>query len=131
MTLTVGEYDLDKICRWTKSKEVTTKFGARFLSTAKVPTGHEFWDAWANHKAAMQAVGISVSKDKFSDEWVACRWRELPQDELDRRAKSVAQSRATDADIVIPCNEGCVPMPFQKAGVKFILQRFGDIPWNS
>ena len=91
MTITVGEYDLDTICKWSKDREVSTSRGPRFLSKCKVTTGHEFWDAWRDHKSAMQAAGISVSKDKFTDQWEACRWRELPQEELDRRAKAVEQ----------------------------------------
>lgn len=126
MTLTVGKHNLDTIVRWTKEKEVSTRRGQRFLSTAKLKTDGVFWEAWRDHKSAMQAAGISVSKDKFSNDWVACRWRELPVEELERRAKSVEQSRATDADIIIPCNEGMSYMPFQRGGISFILEKFNQ-----
>lgn len=36
-------------------------------------------------------------------------------------------SRGTDADIEIPCPEGLKPMPFQKAGVAYALNRFGTL----
>ncbi len=124
MTITVGEYDLDTICKWSKDREVSTSKGPRFLSKAKLETDHPFWDAWRDHKSAMQAAGISVSKDKFTDQWEACRWRELPQEELDRRAKAVEQSRATDADIIIPAPPGCSYLPFQRGGLNYIINKF-------
>ena len=41
------------------------------------------------------------------------------------REANLAASRATNADIVIPCPEGCVPMPFQAAGVAFAKNKDG------
>ena len=38
---------------------------------------------------------------------------------------SLAESRAEDADITVPAPEGLEYMPFQRAGIRFILKRFG------
>ncbi len=132
MTITVGDVDLDRIVRWSKEKEVQTRKGPRYLSKAKLKTDDPFWTAWSHHKSAMQAAGISVGRDKLTDEWEACRWRELPAEELARREQSVAASRATDADIDIPAPVGCEYMPFQKAGIAIAAKRdnnlIGDEP---
>jgi SWI/SNF-related matrix-associated actin-dependent regulator 1 of chromatin subfamily A len=41
--------------------------------------------------------------------------------------KNIEASKARDADIDIPIPQGLEFMPFQKAGIKFVLQRIGYI----
>jgi SWI/SNF-related matrix-associated actin-dependent regulator 1 of chromatin subfamily A len=41
--------------------------------------------------------------------------------------KAVDASRATDAEIDIPCPAGLAFLPYQKAGIAYALRIFGDI----
>lgn len=45
---------------------------------------------------------------------------------LDGQAKADQASRATDADVDIPTPNGCAFLPYQKAGIAWMLSRFAD-----
>ncbi len=44
------------------------------------------------------------------------------------REANLAASRATSSDIEIPAPDGLAYLPFQKAGIEFILRVWGDTP---
>jgi SWI/SNF-related matrix-associated actin-dependent regulator of chromatin subfamily A-like protein 1 len=43
-----------------------------------------------------------------------------------RKSAAISASRATDSNINIPAPEGLQYLPYQKAGIAFMLQVFGD-----
>lgn len=119
--------DIEKLAKWSDPKPVTTSRGARLLRTAE-PTP-EFSAAWKADKAKMQEAGLSWSKSR-EGVWTVCWWIDVSSNPEAVAATNAAveASRATDADISIPCPEGLAYLPFQRAGIKFMLQRFGDLP---
>ena len=123
MTVTTEGIDVEKLLKWSKAKEVQTKKGPRYLRKAKLEEGCEFWHLWATSKSALQAAGISVSRELDNTTWSACWWQELSAEELAKRESSFTASRATDSDIVIPAPAGCAFLPFQKAGIAIATTR--------
>lgn len=49
------------------------------------------------------------------------------QEALTEHVKVVEASRATDADVYIPCPDGLEYLPFQKAGIVYALERDGTL----
>lgn len=112
---------LEALLKWSKPREVHTVRGPKILRTADpVP---EFWAAWRAGKPQLAALGISVGKDKKTGEWEVCWWEDIPPEEAMARSVAVEQSRATDAAIDVPCPDGLAYLPFQRAGMRFALQR--------
>lgn len=127
MEVTVSGVDVSALVKWGKPKEVNTKRGPRMLSKYKVKDEDPFWDLWRADNTGLKAAGVSVSKDEQTGEWCVLWWQELGKDELERRASSLVASRAADADIEVPAPLGCAYLPFQKAGIKFTLEKWGEI----
>ena len=115
--------DVESIANWSAPKELQTKNGPRLLRKAE--TSEKFWTAWRANKDALKAAGVSCSRDERTGDWQALWWQPLTEDIKQARAESVADSRATSADIELPKPEGLDYMPFQKAGIKFALGRKG------
>jgi len=113
----------ENLVNWSEPKEVQTKYGPRMLRKAE--TTQEFWAAWRGKKDAMKAVGISCSKNDRTGAWEAAWWMELAAEVKQARAESIEQSRATSAEIELPHPEGLDYMPFQKAGIRYALERTG------
>ena len=122
MTATVNGIEIETLLRWGKSKEVETKNGSRILRKAR--PDEAFWELWNANQGALRSMGISVSKD-LSEQWEVCLWQVLPADEVERRAKSLENSRAVAADIVVPAPEGLSYFPFQLAAIQYGLEREG------
>ena len=122
MTATVNGIEIETLLRWGKPREVETKNGPRVLRKAR--PDEAFWDLWNTNQGALRSMGVSVSKD-LSEQWEACWWQVLDAAEVERRAKSLENSRAVAADIVVPAPEGCAYMPFQLAGIQYGLERAG------
>ena len=116
---------LRALLKWSKPREVPTKRGPRILQDAK-PT-EEFWSAWRIGREQLSQLGITVGKDRVTGEWEVCWWQAIPRAELEARDKAVEMSRATDADIDVPAPPGLTYMPFQKAGIRFALERTGTL----
>ncbi len=112
-----------KLANWTTPKEITTKNGPRMLRTAAKTEA--FSVAWKHEKDAMKALGASWTKDERSGEWSLVWWQQIDAEELKRRAEAVKASRATDAQIDLPRPDGLDYMPFQRAGIKYALDRKG------
>ena len=97
---------------------VNTKRGPRILR--KASPNAAFWVVWNDNenKRKLKEYGYSVTKDR-GGAWVVCHWAEIG--EVD--AATVAQSRATDAEIEIPVPAGLSYLPFQRAGIAFAASR--------
>lgn len=117
------ESELEALLPWSRAKEVNTKNGPRFLRKA-TPT-EAFWNVWRVGKDALKAAGISCGRTIDGADWEVLWWRRIPPALVAQREEAVEQSRATDAEINVPCPEGLAYMPFQRAGIRFALRLFG------
>ena len=114
--------DIEKLANWSAPKEVQTKFGAKLVRKAAVTP--EFSAAWKTNKEGLKAAGASFSKDQFGN-WELFWWQEIPDELKKARAEAIEASRATKADIDLPHPEGLDYRPFQKAGIRYALDRDG------
>jgi SWI/SNF-related matrix-associated actin-dependent regulator 1 of chromatin subfamily A len=114
--------DIQSLVNWSEPKEIQTKHGPRLLS--KAPATPEFWTAWKEHKEELKAAGVSCSRNDDGS-WDAAWWQEIPEEVKQARAESMEASRATSADVDLPHPEGLDYMPFQKAGIRYGLDRTG------
>lgn len=115
--------DIETLAKWSPPKEVQTKYGPRLLRKAEVTEA--FSKAWKTHKAALKEAGANFSLDKNSGKWGLTWWQNLDGEETARRKESAAASRATSADVDLPHPAGLDYMPFQKAGIRYALERPG------
>lgn len=114
--------DIEKLARWTEPKEVQTKFEPRLMRKASVTP--EFSAAWKNGKDELKSLGASFSKNQ-NGSWELVWWQEIPDELKKARAEAIEASRATVADIDLPKPEGLDYRPFQKAGIRYALDRNG------
>jgi len=108
--------------KFTTPKKVDTIRGPKLLSTA-TPT-KEFWAAWREDKAALRVNGYSCGKNPNTGAWEVCLWEEFKKEE--REVKAV-KSRLSETEIDIPAPEGLEYLPYQKAGIAYVLKAFGVI----
>ena len=122
MTATVQGIEIETLLKWNRPKECETRNGPRILRTAR--PDEAFWDLWNTNQGALRSMGISVSKD-LTEQWQVCWWAMIDAAEVARRAKSLENSRAVAADIVVPAPEGLSYFPFQLAAIQYGLERDG------
>lgn len=117
--------DIEALAKWGKVKEVNTKLGPRLLRTAR--PDETFWTAWNANQKELRAAGISLSRD-LDDEskWRVCHWAHLPPEVIAEREKRVELSKVTNADIFIPKPDGLEYLPFQRGGIQYCLNVFGQ-----
>lgn len=118
---------IETLAVWSAPKETQTKFGAKLLRKAQ-PT-EKFWTAWRSSKEQLKSAGVSCSRNNSGD-WELCWWLPITAEMQAERKQAVEASRAAAADISLPHPDGYDYMPFQKAGIKYALDRknvlFGD-----
>ncbi len=114
--------EIKKLADWSVAREVQTKYGPRFLRKAK-PTP-EFSAKWKARKADLKEQGASFSRDDRTGEWELAWWQKLDGAEQAKRAEAVQASKAVSAEIDLPHPLGLNYMPFQKAGIRYALERF-------
>ena len=122
MTATVNGIEIETLLRWGRPKECETKNGPRVLRTAR--PDEAFWELWNTSQGALRSMGVSVSKD-LTEQWQVCWWAMLDAAEVERRAKSLENSRAVAANIVVPAPEGFEYRGYQLAGIRYALEREG------
>lgn len=108
---------IEDLCRWSASKRVETRNGPRNLRTA--PSTETFWSAWKSAKEQLKSAGVSCGRNNLTGDWEACWWLPLDAEEKAKTEAAQAASRATDADVSIPCPDGLEYLPFQKAGIAY------------
>ncbi len=113
--------EIETIAKWSEPKEVQTKYGPKMLRKAK-PTD-AFSALWKSRKEDLKALGLSWSKDERTGEWSLCWWLKLDENVLSERKQAVEESRAASAEIEIPKPDGLEYMPFQKAAIRYAMQR--------
>lgn len=112
-----------KLADWSVAREVQTKFGPRLLRKAD-PTP-EFSAEWKARKPELKEAGASFSKNDRTGEWELAWWQKLDGAEQAKRAEAVQMSKASSAEIDLPHPPGLDYMPFQKAGIRYALDRQG------
>ncbi len=119
----IGLDTIDKLLRWGKAREVSTKRGPRMVRSAMAT--EEFWAAWNSNEQELRAAGISVGRDyEDPNKWRVSQWQDVDASILAEREKRVDMSGATSAEITLPKPDGLEYMPFQKAGVRYCLDVF-------
>lgn len=103
-------------------REVQTKYGPKQVATVKATD--ERVRFYREHQAELR----EISYREWQGEWQFSWWRTISPEELAARKARVEQSRATDADIEVPCPEGLAYLGYQKAGIAFCLQSFQPQP---
>jgi SWI/SNF-related matrix-associated actin-dependent regulator 1 of chromatin subfamily A len=107
--------ELETLLPWSDAKRVDTKAGLRLLRKAE-PT-EAFWNVWRQAKEQLRKAGISPGN--FQGKWEVCWWQPLPQEEVAKLQARVEASKATDAQVEIPCPEGLAYLGYQRAGISF------------
>jgi|SRR5215831_6345715 len=107
---------------WSKSRIVMTSRGEREVSSASATPA--FWDAWRADKVALKERGFSCGKDD-SGKWQVTLWRETMSTAA--RVEASEASRAATSEIMVPVPEGKEMYPFQRAGIAYVLARWGMI----
>lgn len=111
---------LSDLLDWSPAKRVETRNGPRMLR--KATPNERFWEAWKQHKQTLKDAGISCARNNFGL-WEVCWWQELEGEAAQQVNESLQASRATDADITIPAPAGCEYLPYQRAGIKYAIDR--------
>jgi hypothetical protein len=102
---------------WGAPREIQTKRGPKTVRSA--PANDEVFDLMSRERDEMYRAGYSVSQ--FRGVWQISQWSDVANKPEREAAKAL--SRATDAEIEVPAPEGLAYLPYQKAGIKFGLDR--------
>lgn len=119
MTTVRTREDILASLKWSAAKEVPTKKGPRMVSSA--PATDEVFALWKRERDEMYRLGYSVSE--FKGKWQISRWQEVDKKVIAAREESKTLSRATDAEVSVPVPEGLFYLGYQRAGIKFGLDR--------
>ena len=112
--------------RWSKPQEVATKKGPRIRRTATATP--EAIALFAREGPELYAAGLTLGEwPRGSGKRQVTKWELVPEKIIVKRQAAAQLSRATNADINVPCPEGLSLLGYQKAGVAFALQVFGEI----
>lgn len=111
---------IERLGPWTTPKQIVTSRGDRLLRT--LPLTPDIERFYTLNLKALNGSGVvrSTFKGKRELTW----WQEVPKAVVQAKQDRVAASRATDAEIDIPCPEGLSFKPYQRAGVAFCLEAF-------
>lgn len=108
--------------KWSQPREVATKNGPRIV--IKAAAGQTVFDLWRRESAGLKADGYSLGPyPEGSGKWWLTRWEKLPEKIVVQRTEAAALSRATDADINVPCPDGLAFLPYQRAGIAYAFER--------
>ena len=113
----LAEIEADWGIQFSEPKRVDTKRGPKILRKAE--PSEAFWTAWRKQKDDIKAHGYGVGM--WEGRWEVTHWGDVQNEE--EKVVNIAASRAMNADIEVPAPEGKALLPFQRAGVDFILGR--------
>jgi len=84
-------------------------------------------ELFAREGPELYALGYTLGEwPPASGKRQVTKWELVPEKVIVKRQAAAQLSRATDADINVPCPEGLSLLGYQKAGVAFALQVFGE-----
>lgn len=113
---------VETLLPWSEPREVQTKQGPRTVRNAE--PDEPFWTVWRQNKEQLRTLGLSVGE--YKGKWQVAWWRKLDHETVAQRQANEAASRAAEAEIDVPAPDGCTYMPFQKAGIAFVLRCFKE-----
>src|SRR5512147_2764778 len=111
--------NIEALTAWGPPREVQTKYGPRILRKAE--PDETFWRVWREHSPELKSAGLSVTKDLQSGNWQVCWWAKLDHNEEEKRRENLVASAAASSDFDPPCPKGLAFYPFQKAGIRYLL----------
>ena len=117
--MSTATIDIIALLPWGDKKLVNTKAGERWLQKAD-PT-EAFWELWRSSRDALKAAGISCGQ--YQGKWEVCWWQAKTVEQAAAENAAVVASKATDADIQVPCPSGLAYLPFQRAGIAYLAAR--------
>lgn len=103
---------------WGAYKEIHTKTGI-LRRKVMTPVPRTFWDFWKSSKELMQAQGYTMKKHEGN--WFAIRYAELIKPEAMARLLEESNAKDCDAKLLVP--PGLAYRPFQRAGIKYCIDR--------
>jgi hypothetical protein len=126
--MTEKNIDIEKLLPWGAPRKVRLQDGTDRILRTSFTVPASFWDAWKQNKETLRAAGIAP-KRQSDGSWV-CNWWAHPDPmqakaDQEKRAVAVEASRAITANLEVPCPPGLAYLPFQKAGIAFILNCWG------
>jgi SWI/SNF-related matrix-associated actin-dependent regulator 1 of chromatin subfamily A len=116
--------EIEKLAAWGPAREVNTGSGRRNLR--KAPVNDKIAALLRKEKGTggpLKAAGVSWGKDQRTGQWEVCWWQPISQEKAAAENAAVAASKAVEVDLDVPAPAGLAYMPFQRAGVAFMLQR--------
>lgn len=112
---------------FSEPRLVNTVRGTRNLRTAK-PDG-KFWAQWNREKARLQAIGISVSKDR-DDQWQVCWWQVVESATTLATETQAESSPATVLTAVMPSSVSqAAPVKMSDDGTKWSDEQKAIFAW--
>ena len=103
---------------WSAPREVQTKRGPKSVSSA--PANEDVFELYRRgDRDELYKRGYSLGQ--YRGAWQITLWADVADKSAREAAKAL--SRATDADLEVPAPEGLAYLGYQKAGIKFALDR--------
>ena len=122
--------NIEALLPWSEPKTIPTARGPKILRKAKPTEG--FWVRWRAEKEALRSAGLSCGRDKLTSQWEVLWWQdanpETAAKQRAREASALIDSRATDAEFDVPRPDGLEFRAFQRAGIKYVLDAWGETP---
>ena len=108
--------------KWSTPVERATKNGPRMVSDALA--NDLVFALWSDESESLKTAGYSLGRfPRETGPWRITKWEKMPEKIIVQRAEAKALSRATDADINVPCPEGLSFLGYQRAGIAFGFER--------
>jgi SWI/SNF-related matrix-associated actin-dependent regulator 1 of chromatin subfamily A len=120
------ENDITAGFPWGPETRITTKRGERLVRRCRAtPEADAFYYRHENDCVAhgVQRGEWPKGSGKFNFTW----WKELPKELREHLRQSEDLSRQTSAEVAIPCPAGREYLPYQKAGIAYIIGRNGTL----
>jgi SNF2 family DNA or RNA helicase len=111
--------DIESLAAWGEPKKLNTKNGPKILRVAS--PSEKFSNLWKANKPALQAAGLGWSKS-LDGAWQICWWSN-DTEAVKQQEEAISASKATDAEVQIPCPKHLAYLPYQKAGIAFGMSR--------
>jgi hypothetical protein len=125
---TSSEIQIETLLPWGAPKRVRLQDGSERVLRTSFTVPPAFWDAWKQNKPVLQAAGISPKRQP-NGAWIVNWWAAVDpvaaKAEQAQRAGRAEASRATDAAVDLPRPAGLDYLPYQKAGIVFVLRCWG------
>lgn len=114
--------EIESLMPWGPPAIAPTKFGERIRRDARLTL--DAAQPFISREEELRKHGITLRMSKSKLYYVATLWRAMDAKVAAHRAESLELSSASDADIEIPCRPGLAYRGYQRAGAKYIIEKF-------